>query len=265
MTQKIVIKLGGNILKNLHPDFFAQCAQLKEQGFSIIIVHGGGSMISDWAQKIGKDAQFMNGYRVTDQEMLTIAEMVLAGTVNKQTVSKLASVGLTAIGLSGIDLKLIEAKQQNTQLGYVGEVTKVNISALHTILEQGWVPVVASLGVGTNESHYNINADEVASAIAQAMNASHLIMVSDVDGIYIKTSSERKMLHKATPSLVEYYIQTGEISGGMIPKARSSIKALQYAVQEVWIVNGTKPLPFDEELFVGTRLHREVSDRVTLS
>jgi acetylglutamate kinase len=266
LSQTIVIKIGGSVLTNLHPDFFAFCAQLKSQGYSIVLVHGGGSLVSDWAQKTGKSSKFINGYRITDHEMLTIAEMVLAGTVNKQMVSKLASAGLSAIGLSGIDLQLIQAKQHDPYLGYVGEIIEVNITVLHTILQQKWVPIVASLGVGLDGTHYNINADEVAAAIAQTMNASHLILVSDVDGIFIGSGSEQKVLKKATPSLVEHYIQTGEISGGMIPKARSGIKALQHAVKEVWIVNGTKAPAIDIfQPFEGTCLHQEVSDHVTIS
>lgn len=266
LSQTIVIKIGGSVLTNLHPNFFDQCAELKKQGYFIVIVHGGGPSVSAWTQKAGKNAEFINGYRITDQETLTIAEMVLAGTVNKQIVSKLASAGLSAIGISGIDLRLIEAKQHDPILGYVGQVTKVDSSVLYSFLQQSWIPVVASLGVGEDQTHYNINADEVAAAIAQSMHASHLILVSDVDGILIGSGSERKILKEATPSLIEHYINTGEISGGMIPKARSGIKALQHTVEEVWIANGAKSLAYDMlQPFTGTCLRREVSDHVTFS
>lgn len=266
MSQTIVIKLGGSVLSRLHPDFFDRCAQLKKQGHTIVIVHGGGPFVSAWAQKVGKNTEFINGYRVTDQETLTIAEMVLAGTVNKQVVSKLASAGLSAIGISGVDLQLIQAKQCDPFLGYVGQVTKVDSSVLYSIVQQDWVPVVASLGVGEDQTHYNINADEVATAIAQSMHASHLILVSDVDGIFIGSGSERKILKEATPSLIEHYIKTGEISGGMIPKARSGINALQHTLEEVWIANGAKAFGYDIlQPFTGTCLRREVSDHVTVS
>lgn len=267
MSQTIVIKIGGSVLTKLHANFFAACAQLKEQGHSIIIVHGGGPFVSAWAQKTGKESKFINGYRVTDQEMLTIAEMVLAGTVNKQIVSQFSLAGLQAIGLSGVDLQLIQAKQHKSFMGYVGAVTEVNDAAMRAILQQGWVPVVATLGVDKEETHYNINADEAAAAIAQAMNASHLILVSDVDGIYIGMGSERKLLTETTPSQIEHYIQTGEISGGMIPKARSGIKALEQDVKEVWIANGTKAFALDRlQPFEGTCLRREViHQHVTLS
>ncbi|MCH5585352.1 acetylglutamate kinase [Shimazuella sp. AN120528] len=261
----IVIKIGGSVLTDLHPNFFAACAELKNQGYSLVIVHGGGPLVSSWAQKTGKESTFINGYRVTDHEMLTIAEMVLAGTVNKRMVSKLHATGLSAVGLSGVDLQLIQAKQHDPYMGYVGDVTEVNNAVLHTILHLGWVPVIASLGVDRDETHYNINADEAAAAIAQSMNASHLILISDVDGIFIGTGSERKLLTEATPSLIERYIESGEISGGMIPKARSGIKALQ-KVKEVWIANGSKAFAFDMlHPFEGTCLRQEVSSHVTLS
>jgi acetylglutamate kinase len=269
MTKTVVIKLGGSILTRLHPNFFTQCALLKQQGITIIIVHGGGALVSEWMKKIGKEPQFVGGYRVTDDDILTITEMVLAGKVNKQIVSQLASVDLSAIGLSGIDLQLVQAKQRNPLLGFVGEVTRVNRPVLQRILKQGWVPVVSSLGIGTDGQHYNINADEVASAIAQTMHADQLIMVSDVDGICIGTGSKRRILAEATPNLIKQYIQSGEISGGMIPKVRSGIEALQRSVNEVWILNGTQPhtlsLNSVVQPFVGTRLCKEVSHHVSLS
>jgi acetylglutamate kinase len=263
----IVIKLGGSVLHRLHPSFFAQCAQLKHQGKSIIVVHGGGPLVSDWTQKTGKDTSFVNGYRVTDEDTLIIAEMVLAGTVNKRIVSNLASAELQSIGLCGIDLQLIQAKQRDPQLGFVGEVIGVNTTAIHTFLQLGWVPVISSLGVGIDGIHYNINADEIASSIAQAMNATQLILVSDVDGIFIGTGSKRKKLIEANPQLIENYIKSEDITGGMIPKALSGIQALQ-SVEEVWIVNGSNPLdiPSDSvQAFSGTRLIREGSKHVTLS
>ncbi|WP_037465516.1 acetylglutamate kinase [Shimazuella kribbensis] len=263
----IVIKLGGSVLHHLDSSFFTQCAQLKKQGKSIILVHGGGHLVSEWTQKTGKDTAFVNGYRITDETTLTIAEMVLAGTVNKQIVSKLATANLQSIGLSGIDLQLIQAKQRDPQLGYAGEVTSINTTVLHTFLQLEWIPVIASLGVGIDGSHYNINADEIASAIAQAIHATQLILVSDVDGICIGDGSERKLLKQATPQLIEDYIKSEEITGGMIPKARSGIEAL-HAVDEVWIVNGSNPLDLCSntvQTFAGTRLIREVSRHVTLS
>jgi acetylglutamate kinase len=266
LSQTIVIKIGGSVLTKLHANFFDQCAELKNRGYSIVIVHGGGPSVSAWMQKVGKNAEFIDGYRITDEETLTIAEMVLAGRVNKQIVSKFAAAGLSAIGISGIDLHLMEAVAFKPILGYAGQVEKVNRSVLDSMLEKGWVPVVASLGVGEDQTHYNINADEAAAAIAQTMHASHLILLSDVDGICIQSGSKQEVLKEATPSLIEHYIQTGEISGGMVPKARSGIKALQHAVNEVWIANGSKAFSYDEaQLFTGTCLRREATEHVTVS
>ncbi len=259
MTQTIVIKLGGSVLTHLHSNFFAQCALLQQLGNSIIIVHGGGPLVSKWMKKTGQEPQFIDGYRVTNDDSLAIAEMVLAGKVNKQIVSQLIKLDQTAIGLSGIDLQLVQAKQRDPLLGYVGEVTEINSTVIHHMLQQGWIPVIASLGIGDNGCHYNINADEVASAIAQSVNAQQLIMVSDVDGIYIGTDPAKKMLNEATPAMIEHFIQSGEISGGMIPKVRSGIEAL-HSVDEVWILNGA--IGFTQP-FKGTRLCKEVSQHVT--
>lgn len=261
MSRKIVIKLGGSVLTHLHSDFFTECAKLKHLGYSIIIVHGGGPFVSKWMKQLGKEPHFIEGYRVTDDDNLSITEMVLAGKVNKQVVSLLTAHNLSAIGVSGIDLQLVEAKQRNPLLGFVGEVTKVNSTALNQMLLQGWIPVVASLGVGVNGCHYNINADEVASAIAQAIRAHQLILVSDVDGIYIKTGSTKKVLMEATPEMLKQYIHEGEISGGMIPKVRSGMEAL-HSVDEVWILNGTTGFT---QPFIGTRICKEVSENVVVS
>lgn len=263
--ETVVIKLGGSILKNLHSSFYAQCYQLKQKGISPVIIHGGGPMISEWMEATGKHPRFVDGRRVTDEETLSIAEMVLAGSVNKQIVTQLSSAGVTALGLSGIDLHLLQARERDPRLGYVGEIVSVNGEVILHLLQQGWTPVIASLGTDANGQHFNINADEAAGAIAQAIGARQLIMVSDVDGIY----GEDGILTHATPSLLEQYIESGIITGGMIPKVRSGIKCLQGTVEEVVIINGAKADWFSEDsskIQVGTRLVKEeVTEHVSIS
>ncbi|MBA4495350.1 acetylglutamate kinase [Paenactinomyces guangxiensis] len=241
MTQTIVVKLGGSILRRLHPTFYSRCAELQRKGVTPIIVHGGGPMISEWMKATGKAPKFVDGLRVTDEETLAIVEMVLAGSVNKQIVTCFLSEGADAVGLSGIDLQLLQTEQRNPVLGYVGEVISVNDKAIRQLLDQGWIPVISSLGIDDRGQHLNINADEAASAIARAVGAKQLVMVSDVDGISIGEGDDKHILSQATPELIEQYIHSGEITGGMIPKVRSGIRCLEGSVEEVWIVNGEKP------------------------
>lgn len=266
MKQTVVIKLGGSVMHQLHPTFFTDCVEMMRKNISPVIIHGGGPMISEWMGKLGKTPRFVEGRRVTDEETLSIVEMVLAGSVNKQIVTRFASLGATALGLSGVDLQLLQVKPQNPELGYVGEVIRVNGKAIFGLLDQGWIPVIATLGTDAEGQHYNVNADEAAGAIAQEIGAKKLVLVTDVDGI---RTGEGEILSEATPGLVEHYIQTGVITGGMIPKVRSGIRCLDGSVREVWIVNGTKPHPFSfasSSMTCGTRLIKEeVENHVALS
>ncbi|RAL21361.1 acetylglutamate kinase [Thermoflavimicrobium daqui] len=233
---KAVIKIGGSVLANLPSTFFMECLKLKEQGVTSIIVHGGGPMISKWMDQMGMKPRFIEGRRVTDEQTLQIVEMVLAGTVNKQLVSQFREVGVQAIGMSGIDLGLIQVSPLDGELGYVGQISTVNDRVIETMIAQGWIPIIASIGVDQQGQHYNINADDAASAIAQAVQAKKLISVSNVDGVQIQHRTIKQM----TAEEVEKYIQNGEISGGMIPKVRSGVQSLKGCVHEVVIVNGQK-------------------------
>ncbi|SFJ14075.1 acetylglutamate kinase [Thermoflavimicrobium dichotomicum] len=258
---QIVIKIGGSVLEHLHSAFFQECLQLKEKGLTPVIVHGGGPVISQWMDQLGFQPQFVDGLRVTDEQTLTIVEMVLAGSVNKHLVTKFRQAGAKAIGMTGIDLGLIQVEPLNHSLGFVGRVTHVNKEVIQLILDQGWIPVIASLGVDHEGQHYNVNADDVASAIADALKAKKLISVSNVDGIQINDQP----LKQATADEIEAYIRTGEITGGMIPKVRSGLRSLTGSVQEVVIVNGQQPGCLTDDSH-GTRLIKgEVKSHVFIS
>ncbi len=244
MKELVVIKIGGSVLQNLHPSFFTRCTELIKQNKSLVIVHGGGPFISQQMKNMGKSPRFIDGRRITDQETLDVVQMVLAGSVNKKLVNQLHLAGLSTIGLSGIDLQILQVKQSDPEIGYVGEIVDVKKEAIEQMLSLGWTPVIASLGIDHTGQIFNVNADEAASAIAKATGAEELILVSDVDGIYILEGTTKKVLAEATPSLIEDYIKTGHISGGMIPKVRSGIQCLQGGINKVQIMNGSNPTAF---------------------
>lgn len=252
--QIIVVKLGGSVLGQLHPSFYKTCTTLIKQNIWPIVVHGGGAAITHWMKRIGKESHFIAGRRVTDEESLAIVTSVLGGQINKQLVSTFTNHAVPAIGISGIDLGLLSVKPLDAQLGYVGEVIKVEIQAITYLIEQGWVPIIASLGVDEMGQHYNVNADEAAAAIAQAVGAQKLLMVSDVDGVL---NREGKVIPRVNATLAQHYIHSGEITGGMIPKVLSGIDCLQNAVGEVIILNGKKAWHPHVEQLSGTHLVKE--------
>ncbi|SHE95756.1 N-acetylglutamate kinase [Seinonella peptonophila] len=245
----IVIKLGGSILEHLDSTFFHDCQQLLQEGFYPIIVHGGGPMISEHLNKLGIQTRFINGRRYTDQRNLQHVIQSLAGDVNKQLVSRFIAEEISAIGISGIDLQLLKAQPKDPRFGFVGEVVDVHTEVLITLLAAKWIPVIAPLGLDHNGQAYNINADEAASAIADAVGAEKLVMVSDVPGVII----QGEKMDQLTTQQIDHYIQTGEITGGMIPKVQAGTTALQGAISEVVILSGHKKHPLTSQ-GTGTRL-----------
>ncbi|MBA4603499.1 acetylglutamate kinase [Thermoactinomyces mirandus] len=264
----IVLKLGGSILEQIDPAFFDQCRKLWQEGIPFIVVHGGGPFVSGWMKQLGKEPVFVDGRRVTDEDTLEIVQMVLSGQVNKNLVAELGKRGVPALGISGADLKMLQVVPKDAGLGLVGEVTEVNKKAFLQIIEAGWVPVLAPLGIDQSGQIFNVNADEAAGAVAQEMGAGQLVIVSDVDGIFIQEGDHKRLLTCATPEMVERYIEEGQITGGMIPKVRSAMKCLENDVREVWIVNGEKARCMDGENYFGQGtclLQEEVSKNVSVS
>ena len=210
-------------------------------GVKVVLVHGGGPEISEMMGKLGKKAEFVNGLRVTDKETVEIAQMVLAGKINKSLVNLLGMKGGKAMGISGMDGKLIEAKVKNTDLGYVGEITKINIQPIRDLLEKGYIPVVSTIGCDNEGNVYNINGDTAAAHIAGALNAKRLIMMTDIAGILRDKDDISSLIPEITVSEAKKLFAEGVISGGMIPKVDCCIEAIGKGVQKVIIMDGRVP------------------------
>lgn len=238
-----VIKCGGSTLAALPNAFFAELAQFQQEGMQPVIVHGGGPAISQMLNRLGIHSEFVNGLRRTTEEVLDVVELVLAGKMNKEIVRRLLQNGAKAAGLSGTDGRLLTAEPAGDPetLGYVGEVTEVNVEPLNALLNAGYIPVVAPLGLGTDGQRYNINADTAAGAVATALGAGPFIVVTDVPGIAGTVNGKKQVLPTVTPEQIQKMIDSGEIYGGMIPKVKAALKCMEGGVKEVVIVNGTEP------------------------
>ena len=239
----VVVKYGGNAMIN---------DQLKEQvmedivllwliGVKIVLVHGGGPEISELMQKLGKKAVFVDGLRVTDKETVDIVQMVLAGKVNKSLVSFLESKGGNAMGISGIDGGLISAEMKDEKLGYVGNITNVNITPVEDLLGKGYIPVISTVASDKDGNVYNINGDTAAARIAGALNAERLIMMTDIDGILMDKNDPTTLIPHMTITEADKLKQDGVISGGMIPKVECCIDAINHGVENVVIMDGRVP------------------------
>ncbi len=256
----VVIKYGGNAMINdeLKNKVMEDITLLKYVGVNPIVVHGGGPDISAALKIYEVDSKFVNGLRVTDEQTMEIAQMVLVGKTNKEIVSLLNMKGGSAIGLSGIDGKLIECEKMNTtvdgeavDLGFVGKITKINAEALQMLANDAYIPVVAPIGIGKNGESYNINADTVAGAIAAALKAEKLILLTDVPGL--KTSDESdEIIYEISQKEIFNMIDAGTINGGMIPKTLSCIDAIDAGVKRVHIIDGRIPHCILLEIFTDT-------------
>ncbi|MBP5652966.1 MAG: acetylglutamate kinase [Lachnospiraceae bacterium] len=239
----VVVKYGGNAMVNesLKQQVMEDIVLLWLIGVKIVLVHGGGPEINELMDKLGKKPEFVNGLRVTDKETVDIVQMVLAGKVNKTLVNLLEMKGGQAVGLSGMDGRLIEAKIKNEALGYVGEITNVNIKPVTDLLEKGYIPVISTVGCDDEGNTYNINGDTAAAHIAGALEAERLIMMTDIAGILKDKDDPSTLIPKITPAEAEKLYGDGTISGGMIPKVECCIDALKYGVKNVVIMDGRVP------------------------
>jgi acetylglutamate kinase len=227
MANIIVIKIGGSTLGS-NDTTFEDITALQKRGKSLIIVHGGGKAITEWLTKQGITAKFVNGERVTDKPTLDVAIAVLAGLVNKEIVATINSLGGKSIGISGADGGLIQSEIRNSELGYVGVVTKVNTAPIQALLEGGFTPVVATVCANASPKPgdpkiLNVNADLVAGDIAKALKAARLIFLTDVDGIH---DGQGTVLPKLSVPEAESLISSGVAAGGMIPKIRACLTAV---------------------------------------
>ena len=239
----VVVKYGGNAMVNesLKQQVMEDMALLWLIGVKVVLVHGGGPEISELMERLGKKPEFIDGLRVTDRETVDIAQMVLAGKVNKTLVKLLEAKGGRAMGISGMDGSLIEARQKSEKLGYVGEVTHVNIAPVVDLLEKGYIPVISTLGVDRAGNTYNINGDTAAAFIAGALGAERLIMMTDIAGLLMDKDDPSSLVPRVTVPEARDLMGSGVISGGMIPKVECCINALSMGVQNVVIMDGRVP------------------------
>lgn len=249
----IVVKYGGSAMNSeeLQKSVIKDVTLLKLVGFKPIIVHGGGKAISRWVEKTGKEAQFINGLRVTDAETMEIAEMVL-GRVSKNLVTMVEELGSKAIGISGKDGGMITVKKRlsgGQDIGYVGEITSVDPKILFDMLENDYLPIVAPIGLDENYDTYNINADEAACAIAKAVSADKLVYLTDVEGLYRDFEDKSSFISRISVSQAEQLIADGIIGGGMLPKLSNCTDAVRGGVNRVHILDGRIPHSILLEIF----------------
>ncbi len=239
----IVVKYGGNAMIN---------EQIKEQvmedivllhliGVRIVLVHGGGPEINDLMNRLGKKPEFVDGLRVTDKETVDLVQMVLAGKVNKTLVNLLEMQGGKAMGISGMDGRLIEAEPKDERLGFVGNITRINISPVSDLLEKGYIPVVSTVGCDRRGNTYNINGDTAAARIAGALGAERLIMMTDIAGVLTDKNDPTTLIPNLTVAEAKQLYASGVISGGMIPKVDCCIDAIEHGVKKVIIMDGCVP------------------------
>lgn len=236
----VVVKYGGNAMidEELKQQVMEDIVLLWLIGIKVVLVHGGGPEINEMMEKLGKEPEWVDGLRVTDKETVDIVQMVLAGKVNKTLVNLLEMKGGKAVGISGMDGRLIEAKMKDEKLGYVGEITNINISPINDLLEKGYIPVVSTVGCDKQGNTYNINGDTAAARIAGALEAENLIMMTDVAGILRDKDDTSSLIPEVTVSGAKKLYEEGIVSGGMIPKVDCCIEAINRGVEKVIIMDG---------------------------
>ena len=265
----IVVKYGGSAMidEELKRNVIQDVCMLKLCGFKPIIVHGGGKEISRWVGKVGMEPRFVNGLRVTDEPTMELVEMVL-NKVNKELVSMVQSLGLKAVGVSGKDggmLKVEKKTSDGQDIGYVGEITEVNPKVLYDLLEKDFLPIVCPVGMDEAYHSYNINADDAASAIAEAVNAEKLAFLSDIEGVLLDKDDPESLISELHVSEAAELIANGSVVGGMIPKLQNCIDAIDRGVSRVHILDGRVPHCLLLEIFtnkgIGTAILKEDEEK----
>ncbi len=261
-NKKVVVKYGGSAMidKNLEESVIKDVALLKLVGMKPIIVHGGGKEISKWINIVGKETKFIEGLRVTDEETMEIAEMVL-NKVNKGLVQRIEKLGVKAVGISGKDggtLKVDKKYANGQDIGFVGDVKEVNSELIDSLLDNDFIPVIAPIGLGDDYESYNINADDAACAVARAIKAEKLAFLTDVEGVCMDPEDKDTLISVLTLPKADEMIENGQISGGMLPKIRNCIDAVNNGVNRVHILDGRKEhcllLEFFTQKGIGTAI-----------
>ena len=238
----VVVKYGGSarLDADLQKNVIRDVALLKLIGMKPIIVHGGGKEISKWVKLSGKEPEFYNGLRVTDKDTMEIAEMVLF-KVNQELVAMMAQQGIKAVGLSGKDAEMMRVEKKEVpgkDLGYVGNVTEVNTDLLEALIEDDFVPVISPIGLGEDYAGYNINADDTACAIASALNAEKLVFLTDIEGVFIDPEDKSTLISEMDLTQAHEFVDKGVVGGGMLPKLKNCIEAIENGVARVHILDG---------------------------
>ncbi len=265
----IVIKYGGSAMldEELKDNVIKDVVLLKLVGFKPIIVHGGGREISDWVSLLGKEPEFVNGLRVTDEETMDVAEMVL-NKVNKELVSRVESLGVRAVGISGKDGGLLTVEKKyadGRDIGYVGNISKVRPKILYDLLEKDFLPIVCPIGMDASFHSYNVNADDAARAIAESVKAEKLAFLTDTEGVYFDKDDPSTLISMLGTEDARRYIREGRIKGGMIPKIENCISAIEKGVNRVHILDGRIPHCLLLEIYtkqgIGTAIYKgQVND-----
>jgi acetylglutamate kinase len=265
----VVIKYGGSAM--LDPEINKTIVQdmvlLKLVGLKPVIVHGGGPEINSMLKRLDIKSEFINGLRVTTKETMEVVEMVLAGKVNKQIVEMISGQGGSAVGLTGKDGKIIHAKKivkDGADLGFVGEIEKVNTSLIHTLIDNGFIPVIAPIGSDSEGNTYNINADYAAVAIAAALKAEKLVFLTDVEGVLKDKEDASTLISYLNDEEARGYIESGIIAGGMIPKVECCMEAIEKGVSMVHILDGRQGHALVLEIYthsgIGTMMYKKGDD-----
>lgn len=267
----IVIKYGGNAMvsNELKEQVIQDIVLMKYVGMRPVVVHGGGPDITDFLKKVGKQSEFVSGLRVTDAETVQIAEMVLVGKINTDIVSLLNHAGVKAVGLSGKDAELIRAKKKyavvhengstrTVDIGFVGEVDKINTNILNDLLDRDYIPVIAPIGVGAEHESYNINADYVAAEVAGALKAEKLLLLTDIEGIYGDYNDKSTFISSLKQVDARKMIETGSIAGGMIPKVEACLNSLEAGTGKTHIIDGRQPHSLILEVFTSQGIGTQV-------
>ena len=239
----IVIKYGGAAMTDpkLREQVASDIVLMKLVGINPVIVHGGGPEITSYMNRLNLPVEFYDGLRVTTDEAMEVVKMVLVGKVNPELVAAINVHGRLAVGVSGDDGNLVRAKQRNSRLGRVGEVTQIDTTVIDNLIEDGFIPVVATVAAGEDGGSFNVNADLVAAKLAESLEADKVIFLTDVDGLYADFSDKGSLISALTPEEAEEMIVSDTLEGGMVPKVAACVHALRSGVRRAHILNGTVP------------------------
>ena len=259
----VVIKYGGSAMTNevVKQSVLKDIAVLKSVGIKPVIVHGGGKDINTWLNKVGIESEFKNGLRVTTKETLEVAEMVLSGKLNKGLVQHMERIGTHAVGLSGKDGDMLTVKKHlsdGADIGYVGEIVDVKTDLIETLLLNGYTPIISTIGLDDKYNAYNINADDVATAIARALKVSKLVFLTDIEGVLKDPNDPSTLISKIDTESAKELFASGVIQGGMIPKLHNCIDAVQDDVKKVHILDGRMEHSLLIEIFTTNGIGTEI-------